>query len=360
VNASRLLHIVQNPDSIDAQTALELQAMASDLPWFATPRTLLARYYKSKNDYRETDSLHHAALRMADRRWLYHFLNSPTAHTTAAPSPQNPDNSLEKAADAATSLQAPPVSEPRDTAANLLAAAASKPSDTALSSSLSFEPVSNQEPQTWEETESPADTPLDDRFLRAEPSRLSFSPVQDEIPEAKVEYQIEDHFDHEETQEEPRDFFAWLSQSQPEENTEPEPSAPKTSANEPAHSAPTADISSKSSHEAASMTESGPADAPVLLDAKARQALIDKFIASNPSISRPKKEFYNPETAMKRAEEFDPSLCSETLAGLFRKQSAFEKALACYRRLQLKFPEKSAYFAALITEVENEKRNAES
>jgi hypothetical protein len=82
--------------------------------------------------------------------------------------------------------------------------------------------------------------------------------------------------------------------------------------------------------------------------------LINQFIEKQPSISRPKQEFYSPERAMKRSETFSPGIVTETLANIFRTQGHFEKAIISYQKLQLKFPEKSAYFASLIEQIKKE------
>ena len=360
MNASRLQHIIQNPESIDAQTALELQAIASDLPWFSTPRTLLARYYKSKNDYRETDSLHHAALRIQDRRWLYHYLNQAPAIALSTAGLETP--------------------EKRPIATHSAPDSQSEPTATPKTESVKphFEPVDSS-PADDNEIPKESHQPLsDDHVARVEAavhSAFSFAPAEPEpktnTENPSISYDVEDQFESETPRPEPQDFFAWLKQAQGEKES-PSPEDTETplvpSVVQEKESAPAESVGQNSrstevpdySLDHLTQTEEPEPEEPKFLDLAARQALIDKFIATNPSVSRPKKEFYNPEVAMKRAEEFDASICSETLAALFRKQQAWDKALACYRRLQLKFPEKSAYFAALITEVENEKRNHES
>ena len=47
--------------------------------------------------------------------------------------------------------------------------------------------------------------------------------------------------------------------------------------------------------------------------------------------------------------------CTETLAGIYEEQGYYEQARHIYSRLLLKFPEKNAYFAALIDNLDNRK-----
>ena len=82
--------------------------------------------------------------------------------------------------------------------------------------------------------------------------------------------------------------------------------------------------------------------------------LIERFIQTSPSISRPKKEFYTPEKAMKKSEQLPGGLVTETLANIYVKQGRPEKAIEAYSQLQLKIPQKKAYFADLIQKIKEE------
>lgn len=84
--------------------------------------------------------------------------------------------------------------------------------------------------------------------------------------------------------------------------------------------------------------------------------LIDKFIQSNPQITRPKKEFFNPENMAKKSEVIDLEFVSETLANIYYEQGNYELALKAYEKLSLQNPSKQAYFADLIEKIRKERK----
>jgi len=88
-----------------------------------------------------------------------------------------------------------------------------------------------------------------------------------------------------------------------------------------------------------------------------RKELIDKFIADNPSISRPKAEFYNPISMAQNSIVDNSEIVSETLAKIYYQQGYFDKAIEIYEKLSLHFPEKSSYFAAQIEEIKESQTN---
>jgi len=92
---------------------------------------------------------------------------------------------------------------------------------------------------------------------------------------------------------------------------------------------------------------------PEPVSAKKLQAdLIEKFIIANPRIDPVKVKADLPlidisKPFVEEKEEF----LTETLARIYIKQGYFSKAIDIYERLSLKYPEKSSYFASLISEV---------
>jgi hypothetical protein len=84
---------------------------------------------------------------------------------------------------------------------------------------------------------------------------------------------------------------------------------------------------------------------------KEHQEIIDKIIKIEPRINKPKGEFFNSANKAKDSVVEDNSIVSETLARIYAMQGNLGKAIKTYEILSLKFPEKSAYFAALIKEL---------
>jgi hypothetical protein len=76
--------------------------------------------------------------------------------------------------------------------------------------------------------------------------------------------------------------------------------------------------------------------------------LIDTFIKNQPAISRQKVNFYDAKEVAANSIVDQENIVSETLANIYLDQCHYEKAINIYEKLNLKYPEKSSYFAALI------------
>ncbi|MCB2208333.1 MAG: hypothetical protein KQH67_08535 [Bacteroidetes bacterium] len=90
---------------------------------------------------------------------------------------------------------------------------------------------------------------------------------------------------------------------------------------------------------------------------KTKTDLIDEFIKNEPSITRQKGSFFNPVTAAKQSITDQENIISETLAQIYMDQGFVDKAISTYNKLSLKYPEKSAYFAALIEKAEKKRES---
>ncbi|MBL7950553.1 MAG: hypothetical protein JNM62_02435 [Flavobacteriales bacterium] len=91
---------------------------------------------------------------------------------------------------------------------------------------------------------------------------------------------------------------------------------------------------------------------PLPEDPTATSDLIDAFIKQQAPAPATKAEFFTPQQAAKRSLDDKAGLVTETLARVYAKQGNVPKAIEAYRRLALKYPEKSAYFATLQKELE--------
>ncbi len=92
--------------------------------------------------------------------------------------------------------------------------------------------------------------------------------------------------------------------------------------------------------------------APPTPSKKAENQIIDRFIQTEPRIVASKSEFYSPGNMARLSAKDHEDLISETLARIYAQQGNIRKAIETYRKLSLKIPEKSAYFAALIRDLE--------
>jgi len=385
VNQQELNHIIQSPSEINAASASELIALCDKYPWFSAPHTLLAHYFARTNDFRKEEWLTRAASRIHSREWLYYFLQplssdipvgvsiSPalkamatepaaviepseaiiipaaepvitatesfisTAETViAATEPiiaaTEPKTESEKSMAELSAMQIPELE--LQTSTSLFQPAEEYDIAKAMGTTFNFEPVDfNDNNQSSE----PLDQPKQIRPYNIE-EFLSLGLINNDEVAANL---IESNKSDTNPSIEELNFFDWLETKNTHIQSGVKPYLVNNSGNTIAPSSAKSPLGSTTETTKPSTN----------LD---KFGLINQFIEKQPSISRPKQEFYSPERAMKRSEEFSTSIVTETLANIFRTQGHFEKAIISYQKLQLKFPEKSTYFASLIEQIKKE------
>lgn len=91
-----------------------------------------------------------------------------------------------------------------------------------------------------------------------------------------------------------------------------------------------------------------------------KSSLIDSFLADNkPKAIKPKPQVTNALKDRKSAkEETDEAFMTETLAQIYIKQAYYDKAIAAYVKLSLKYPKKNTYFATQIKKVKTLQLNS--
>ena len=88
-----------------------------------------------------------------------------------------------------------------------------------------------------------------------------------------------------------------------------------------------------------------------------KKQIIDTIISRNPTISRPKKEFYSPSKQAIKSVDDEKLVYTETLAKILEMQGNFSKAISAYEQLSLTIPEKKTFFVQKIKDL-NEKLNS--
>jgi tetratricopeptide (TPR) repeat protein len=79
--------------------------------------------------------------------------------------------------------------------------------------------------------------------------------------------------------------------------------------------------------------------------------IIDQFIKTQPTISKPKTMVSTTEDLTEKVDIYGENIVSETLVEILLKQGKKEKAIEMLKKLIWKFPQKKAYFAAQIEEL---------
>jgi hypothetical protein len=85
---------------------------------------------------------------------------------------------------------------------------------------------------------------------------------------------------------------------------------------------------------------------------KKEDIIIERFIHTDPQIKPLSADKLDNENKAKKSSEDQDALVTETLARIYGDQMLYHKAIATYKKMMLKIPEKKLYFAAQIEQLE--------
>lgn len=94
-------------------------------------------------------------------------------------------------------------------------------------------------------------------------------------------------------------------------------------------------------------------DMPSIEPKHKKEDIIERFIQAEPQIKPPSGDKLDNENKARHSAEDSDELVTETLARIYTDQMLYHKAIATYKKLMLRYPEKSSYFAGQIEILEN-------
>lgn len=372
MNKTEFIQLIQNPDLPAAKHVAALKQIVADFPYFTQARVLLAKALHNEKHYEYEKFLKQTALAVPDRDVLYHYLHNLTpqwqSQQTAVKTEQpivvvqkdvapEPETAIELPINLPEEL----VEESVVVEEDIEVAQTKEELDVDLAITTLLE-GSNITPPQKEVVLTHVESDKD--ILESVADTLDEEATKDELPEAKPLI--------DEGEEEELSFVEWLQrknnsekkiETKPEANPViPEIKADKSTLPQPINATSGAITDTKGDHkkqestipQVSEVTKAEIEEAVAKSNVNDFQNILDKFIKENPSISRPKAEFFNPVNMARQSVEEDEELVTETLANLLYKQGNLKKAIRAYEKLCLLYPSKMTYFASLIQKIKTE------
>lgn len=365
ITATDIGTLIQNPNAVLNYSSKDLEEIRNKYPYCTTLHLLYLKSISLTNDLQFEDHLRFSAAHIIDREQMYYLIHSGEAETIQAEISANKAEAI-----AETSEKAEAISKEAQKA--VVEIPLTIESNKVLSKNISqkTEPENKSEEATIEKTNS-EEISTTKELLESAPDLVDMAYESDLADESKIEIvktdsQIEipevAKVESNEIKSEVKEvanliigeipvdlanmsFVEWLKYKQ---NKALPTQVARTLEKVHQQSGQTIDNSKDTkAEEIKKARKSGLSRFDV-------DALLNKFIKEEPSISRPQADFYNPVKNAKQSVEESPDLVTETLAKIYVLQKNYTKALQAYEQLSLVYPEKKTFFATQIKKIKEE------
>ena len=395
----RLTRLVQDAAAVDRSDLSELDALAERFPWFAGVQVLRSAGAQRAGDVMAEETLRDAAAHVPSRSVLFdisHQERTPRVTRLSEPQPEpaapapvgegpafaepvlsHPGMAPTKLSESGPLVDSPSESASGNTVEGPVDGPALSPSSVRSDPTVEEQAVmealddlidpphppehaADADPLERQMLESALASAYDLTWVHGAPSApqrpearstledpITFPPQGPLVPQAPLEHKpaITRHGKY--------SFMTWLEADQntfvPEERPQVHDAPVPTAVTDWVRSAVDEE---EPAEEVRPRQPSKPTMKPLPEDPTATSELIDAFIKQQVPVAPAKAEFFTPQQAAKRSLDDKAGLVTETLARVYAKQGNLPKAIEAYKRLALKYPEKSAYFAALQKELE--------
>ncbi len=359
-----------------------LKQVSADFPYFIHAKVLLAKALYQENHYEYDKFLKQAALVVPDREVLYHYLHyGQTALQAVMPNIAEEVKAVLPPLVVTESIETPPSHQEQvilqdipvvealpvsqieedSTLPSLIEAQLEKQEPTLVATTEPLVPHTELMVTSIEMEEEPQEIIEQAIILEAENVTPGLEvdidastgieeqhPSSPETPALPLELTTVEAVETKLVAEpnESHSFMEWLNLAQ---GKKPVVKEPETTLEQPVNDLPTEPVKP-----VIEVTREDIERAVAKSNVNDFQNILDKFIKENPSISRPKAEFFNPVNMAKQSVEEDEELVTETLANLYYKQGNHKRAIRAYEKLCLIYPSKMTYFASLIQKIKSE------
>ncbi|HEX5002984.1 MAG TPA: hypothetical protein VFW78_10860 [Bacteroidia bacterium] len=325
------LMMLKSPSVIDLNRVKDLEDIAEQFPYFQNVHLLLARQYYGHENIRYESYLKKAAIYASDRKKLYNLIRLPATEVVHM-QPAASEDVIEQ-----TDIQTPEIPVEQGGNQNQF---------QSVPSEVNAIPVSKTQMEESEDPRKILEIRLNELNRRTDPEVVKKEHQQEKISEEVESTPIKEvktiseasPFEIKQTPQPPTEqtymsFLDWL-------RVKNVPVAPASE---------TRDYFG----EALQHAENEKPPAEMKPDSTFEPgSIIEKFIREEPRIAPAKSEFYSPGNMARKSLIEHDDMISETLAIIYARQGNKIKAAETYKKLGLKFPEKSAYFAALAKKME--------